>query len=65
MKLLLSHNCNIKLAAQDDMNALHFASQKGHTEVIRLLITAGEEPWGPAGICVIAEDSSCEATAWP
>jgi ankyrin repeat protein len=41
VKLLLAHNANVKLSAQDDMNALHFAAQKGHTEVIRLLVTAG------------------------
>jgi len=41
VKLLLSHKCNIKRCAMDDMNALHFASQKGNTEILRLLITAG------------------------
>jgi ankyrin repeat protein len=41
VKMLLAHNANVKLSAQDDMNALHFAAQKGHAEVIRLLVTAG------------------------
>lgn len=41
MKLLLSHNVNIKANAADDTNALHFAAQKGHTEIIKALITAG------------------------
>jgi ankyrin repeat protein len=42
VKLLLSHKCDFKLCAQDDTNALHFASMKGHTECIRQLLTAGE-----------------------
>jgi len=32
---------NVKARAQDETNALHFACQKGHTEVARLLINAG------------------------
>jgi ankyrin repeat protein len=42
LKLLLAHGCNIKASAMDDMNALHFAAQKGQLEAIRRLITAGE-----------------------
>jgi ankyrin repeat protein len=41
LKLLLAHGCNIKASAMDDMNALHFAAQKGQLEAIRRLITAG------------------------
>jgi ankyrin repeat protein len=41
LKLLLAHGCNIKASAMDDMNALHFAAQKGQLEAIRRLVTAG------------------------
>lgn len=41
VKLLLAHNVNTGAAAGDDMNALHFAAQKGHLEATRHLITAG------------------------
>lgn len=40
-KLLMAHGCSPTYAAMDDMNALHFAAQKGHTEICRTLITAG------------------------
>jgi hypothetical protein len=41
LKLLLAHGCNIKASAMDDMNALHFAAQKGQLEAVRRLIAAG------------------------
>jgi ankyrin repeat protein len=41
VKLLLANQCNVKAAAADDVNALHFAAQKGHVEVMRHLINAG------------------------
>jgi hypothetical protein len=41
VKLLLANNANPKAAAIDDVNALHFAAQKGHLEVMRQLINAG------------------------
>jgi ankyrin repeat protein len=31
----------VKAKAVDDMTALHFAAQNGHTEIARMLITAG------------------------
>lgn len=42
VQLLLGHGSNVKAAAMDDMNALHFAAQKGHVEPIRHLINAGK-----------------------
>jgi ankyrin repeat protein len=42
VKVLLAHGCNVKAGAVDDMNALHFAAQKGHTEVLRQLLNAGK-----------------------
>jgi len=39
---LLAHQANVQLGAQDDFNALHFAAQKGHTEMCRILVNAGE-----------------------
>jgi ankyrin repeat protein len=33
---------NIKATAVDDMTALHFAAQNGHTDIARMLITAGQ-----------------------
>jgi ankyrin repeat protein len=42
VKQLLAHNVNTGMAAGDDMNALHFAAQKGHLEVVRQLINAGK-----------------------
>lgn len=42
VQLLLGHGSNVKAAAMDDMNALHFAAQKGHVEPIRLLVNAGK-----------------------
>jgi hypothetical protein len=41
LKLLLAHGAQSGAAAMDDMNALHFASQKGHVEAMRALINAG------------------------
>ncbi|CAI9095084.1 OLC1v1030943C1 [Oldenlandia corymbosa var. corymbosa] len=37
----LSKKADVGAAAMDDMGAIHFASQKGHTEVVRILISAG------------------------
>lgn len=42
MKALLEAGANTKIFAMDDMNAMHFAAQKGHAEVVRLLLNAGE-----------------------
>ena len=39
--LLAAPAVNPKAHAMDDMSALHFATQNGHTEVARMLITAG------------------------
>lgn len=41
VKLLLAHGAQVGAAAMDDMNALHFAAQKGHTEAARALLNAG------------------------
>jgi len=41
VKSLLAHKANVKAAAMDDMLPLHFAAQKGHTEICRHLITSG------------------------
>ena len=38
---LLAHKANVKAAAMDDMLPLHFAAQKGHTEICRHLINSG------------------------
>ncbi len=61
MKLLLANQANPKAAAIDDVNALHFAAQKGHVEVMRVLINAGARPplppaarAGPAGLAPAA-----------
>ncbi len=40
--MLLELGADANVAAGDDMNSLHFAAQKGHTEVCRLLIGSGE-----------------------
>ena len=42
LKLLLAHGCTVGAAAGDDMNALHFAAQKGHSECVRHLLNAGQ-----------------------
>lgn len=59
VKLLLSHKCNIKRCAMDDMNALHFASQKGNTEILRLLITAGV---ADNAMCILFESAMLSTT---
>lgn len=41
VKLLIAHGCKVNLAALDDMNALHFAAQKGHTDCVRHVLHAG------------------------
>jgi ankyrin repeat protein len=41
VKLLLAHGAQVGAAAMDDMNAIHFAAQKGHVEALRALINAG------------------------
>ena len=41
LKLLLAHGADAKASARDDMNALHFAAQKGHAEALRHLLNAG------------------------
>ena len=41
VKSLLAHKANVRAAAMDDMLPLHFAAQKGHTEICRHLITSG------------------------
>ena len=41
MQALLEAGANKSAAAQDDMSTLHFASQQGHTEVVRMLLNAG------------------------
>ncbi len=41
LRLLLAHGCKPSLGAQDDINALHFAAQKGHAEALRHLINGG------------------------
>jgi ankyrin repeat protein len=46
VKLLLANQCNPKAAAADDVNALHFAAQKGHVDVMRHLINAGGRQGG-------------------
>lgn len=42
MKALLEAGADTKVFAMDDMNAMHFAAQKGHAEVVRQLLNAGE-----------------------
>lgn len=41
VKLLIAHGCNVKASAMDDMNALHFAAQKGQLGPITHLLAAG------------------------
>ncbi len=42
LKLLLAQGCKVGAPAADDMNALHFAAQKGHSECVRHLLNAGQ-----------------------
>ena len=44
VKDLLEAGANVKVFAVDDMNAMHFAAQKGHAEVVRQLLNAGVTP---------------------
>lgn len=37
----LSKKADVGAAAMDDMGAIHFAAQKGHLEVVRILVTSG------------------------
>lgn len=53
MKLLLANQCNPKAAATDDVNALHFAAQKGHVDVMRHLINAGRRQGGVKYPCMV------------
>ncbi len=39
---MLAAGAQPSAAAGDDMNPLHFAAQKGHTEIVRLLLNAGK-----------------------
>ena len=41
VKALLEAKADVKVFAMDDMNAMHFAAQKGHAEVVRLLLNRG------------------------
>ena len=41
VKALLNAKADVKVFAMDDMNAMHFAAQKGHADVVRLLINHG------------------------
>ncbi len=50
LKLLLANGADHKGAAADDMNALHFAAQKGHTEAARHVINAGALPLLPCAL---------------
>jgi len=44
VKQLLALGCPVSSAAADDMNALHFAAQKGHAETVRHILNAGALP---------------------
>lgn len=46
VKLLLAHGAKVIATAADDMTAIHFAAQKGHTECVRQLLHAGEAGLG-------------------
>ena len=41
VKSLLAHKANPRAGAMDDMLPLHFAAQKGHAEICRLLVNEG------------------------
>lgn len=41
VKLLHTEGAQVGVGAQDNVNALHFASMKGHKEVLRYLLNAG------------------------
>ena len=41
VETLLASKANLKATAMDDMNALHFAAQKGHTDTSDILIKHG------------------------
>ena len=56
MKALLDAMAGVKVFAMDDMNAMHFAAQKGHAEVVRLLLNNGERSQICAACCL--HDSS-------
>jgi ankyrin repeat protein len=56
-KLLLASGANVHASASDDMNALHFAAQKGYTEIAEMLLIAGG---ATMLLCVLA--SSINAT---
>ena len=38
---LCKHKADVGAAAMDDMGAIHFATQKGHLEVVRTLLSSG------------------------
>ena len=42
VQALLEAGADKSAGAMDDMSALHFAAQQGHTEVVKALINAGE-----------------------
>ena len=44
MEALLAAGAEANAAAVDDTNALHFAAQKGHTDVVKLLLSKGKLP---------------------
>ena len=41
MKALLEAGASVKIFAMDDMSAMHFAAQKGHAEVVNVLLNHG------------------------
>ena len=41
MQILCNKHAEIGASAADDMAAIHFASQKGHTDIVRILLTSG------------------------
>ena len=41
VEVLLATKASLKATAMDDMNALHFAAQKGHTDISNILIENG------------------------
>ena len=53
MKALLEAKADVKVFAMDDMNAMHFAAQKGHAEVVRLLLNHGETALLAASMTVV------------